>query len=408
MSLTLPEAAAAAATMTAQTPAAPPAGRPQTPVAAPVPAADLPADAPLFPEPPPILAALDAAITADIATRAGRGHLGMSQIGKADGRTLWLQFRGCLPEEHSPRTERIFRLGDAIEQEIIRYLRQIPGVELHTSDPEGQQFRFAYFGGHFGGSMDGAIIGLPEASKTWHVFEAKSVSAKRFNELEKKGVQAWSAEYFAQLQCYMGSSGMERALFVAYCKDDSRLYAERVRFEPMTWDALLAKAERLLEAEAPPASSYRDPSWYEAKWMPPIAAAVYWGERLPPVAHCRNCRFSTPDLRSEDLGGHWLCAMAGEEIPPAVVAQGCQWHQWIHALCPLPVVAADADKTVYALPDGRHIANGPEGYASQELAEASKGGFAVLDEIGDAIHQTLDARLVQVSDPLAPNKEPLF
>ena len=357
-------------------------------------------DAPLFPEPPPILAALDAAIQRDIAARQGRGHLGMSQIGKADTRTLWLQFRGCLPEEHSPRTERIFRLGDAIEQELVRYLRQIPGVELHTTDPDGRQFRFAYFGGHFGGSMDGAIHGIPEAPKTWHVFEAKSVAAKRFNDLEKKGVQAWSQEYFAQLQCYMGASGMERALFVAYCKDDSRIHAERVRFEPMTWDGLLAKAQRLLEADTPPASSYRDPSWYEAKWMPPITAAVYWGERLPPVAHCRNCRFSAPDLRSEDLGAHWLCSMAGEEIPAAVVPKGCQWHQWIHALCPLPVVEADATRTVYALPDGRQIANGADDYRSQELAEASKNNFMVLDPIGDAIHQTFDARLVHASEPL--------
>lgn len=371
---------------------------PANPATAPAPPAGH--DAPLFPEPPPVLAALDAAIQRDIAARQGRGHLGMSQIGKADTRTLWLQFRGCLPEEHSPRTERIFRLGDAIEQELVRYLRQIPGVELHTTDPDGRQFRFAYFGGHFGGSMDGAIHGIPEAPKTWHVFEAKSVAAKRFNDLEKKGVQAWSQEYFAQLQCYMGASGMERALFVAYCKDDSRIHAERVRFEPMTWDGLLAKAQRLLEADTPPASSYRDPSWYEAKWMPPITAAVYWGERLPPVAHCRNCRFSAPDLRSEDLSAHWLCSMAGEEIPAAVVPKGCQWHQWIHALCPLPVVEADATRTVYALPDGRQIANGADDYRSQELAEASKNNFMVLDPIGDAIHQTFDARLVHASEPL--------
>ncbi len=359
------------------------------------------ADDALFPATSPLLAALDAAIAGTITARGGRGHLGMSQIGKADARTLWLQFRGCLPEEHSPRTERIFRLGDAIEGEIVRYLRQIPGVELHTLDPDGRQFRFAYFGGHFGGSMDGAILGVPEALKTWHVFEAKSVSSKRFTALEKKGVKEWSPEYFAQLQCYMGASAMDRALFVAYCKDDSRLYVERVRFEPMTWDSLLAKAQRILEADTPPVSSYRDASWYEAKWMPPITSAVYWGERLPPVAHCRNCRFSAPDITNADLGSHWLCAMAGDEIPPEVVATGCQWHQWIHALCPLPVVSADTDKTIYALPDGRHIANGAEDYRSQELAEASKTNFAVIDPVSDAVHQDLDARLMHVTDPLA-------
>ena len=83
-----------------------------------------------------------------------------------------------------------------------------------------------------------------------------------------------------------------------------------------------------------------------------------------------------------------------------MVPKGCQWHQWIHALCPLPLVSADATRTVYALPDGRQIANGADDYRSQELAEASKNNFMVLDPIGDAIHQTLDARLVHASEPL--------
>lgn len=275
--------------------------------------------------------AIDAAIQAQIAASCPRGHLGMSQIGKADERTLWLQFRGCLPNEHSPRTERIFRLGDAIEIELARYLRLIPNLELVTED-NGQQFRFALFGDHFGGSMDGAVLGVPEAPKTWHVWEAKSVSNKRFNALEKKGVKEWSPEYYAQLQCYMGASGMTRALFMAYCKDDSRIYTERVRFDAMTWEALQVKALRILEAPEPPPSSFRDPSWYEAKWMPPITSAIYWRERLPLQAHCRNCRFSAPVLT--ESGSKWSCALADDVIPAEVVFQGCDSHQWIDALCP--------------------------------------------------------------------------
>lgn len=361
-------------------------------------AAPLDLDAPLVRE-DSTAQLIDAAIAEAIAQQRQRGHLGMSQIGKTDERTLWLQFRGCLPREHNPRTERIFRLGDAIELELARYVRMIPGVELHTEDPDGGQFRFALFGGHFGGSMDGALIGLPEAPQTWHVWEAKSVSAKRFRELEKKGVKDWSPEYYAQLQCYMGASGMERALFTSYCKDDSRIYTERVRFDPQEWDILQVKALRILEASDPPPSSFRDKTWYEAKWMPPVTSAVYWRERLPPRAHCRNCRFSEPVLSGQEV--NWACSVAEDVIPHETVGRGCPAHQWIHALCPLDVLDADEQATTYRLPDGAEIRNGVDDYHSQELAEASKDGFQSLDALVRDIHTTFDARLTSVSDPLA-------
>jgi len=357
------------------------------------------AEAPLFPDPPPTLAAIDTAIEAQIHATPPRGHLGMSQIGKADTRTLWLQFRGCLPNAHAPRTERIFRLGDAIEEELARYLRMVPGVSLHTEDEHGQQFRFSFLGGHFGGSMDGAVIGLPEAPKTWHVWEAKSVSAKRFRDLEKNGVKAWSPEYYAQLQCYMGASGMDRALFMAYCKDDSRIYTERVKAEPQEWSALLVKAERILEAQEPPASCFRDKSWYEAQWMDPVTSAIYWRERLPPRPTCRNCRFSAPDLSSLS-DANWICTLAEEWIPADVEPHGCPHHQWIHALCPLDVIDADTERTTYQLPTGEPITNSANGYSSRELSELSKQQFAGVDTLSTSIRESFEATVEHCSDPL--------
>jgi hypothetical protein len=251
---------------------------------------------------------------------------------------------------------------------------------------------------------------VPGAEKTWHVWEAKSVNAKRFAELERQGVQAWSPEYYAQLQCYMGASGMERALFCAYCKDDSRLYTERVRFVGMEWAALQTKALRLLEATEPPSSSYKDKSWFEAKWMPPVTSAIYWRERLPDRAHCKNCRFSAPDLASP--GAHWQCAMDESEdaIPKDVLPVGCAYHQWIAGLVPgeLATVNRSDHAYVYRLPTGRVVENGPDGYSSQELAEASKSGFATIDNLSEALREDLGARIEQVCDPLCPTDDVPF
>lgn len=366
----------------------------------------IPAPMPLDPSVPLVggtqsatVAALDAAIERQIASQGQRGYLGMSQIGKTDKRTLWLQFRGCLPNEHAPRAERIFRLGDAIEVELARYLRMIPGVELHTADENGRQFAFEHYGGHFAGRMDGVIRGVPEAPKTWHLWEAKSVSAKRFAALDQQGVERWSPEYYAQLQCYMGAAGLERALFCAYCKDDSRIYTERVRFDPAAWDALQVRALDLIEAKEPPASSFKDRSWYEAKWMPPITSAIYWRERLPPKTHCKNCRFSSPILT--EPGANWGCALAdGETIPGDVVLDGCQAHQWIPALFPGEPVSVDASGCTYRLPDGLEITNGLKDWDSQELAEASKEGFAIArDPFAMALRNDMRAKLVRIPEP---------
>lgn len=331
--------------------------------------------------PPSLLDLLDDVIHQKIAVQPQRDYLGMSQIGKIDDRTLWLQFRGCLPNEHAPRVERIFRLGDAIENELIRYLRAIPNVQLHTHDEAGNQFRFELFGGHFSGAMDGAIVGIPEAPHKYHVFEAKSASDKRFNELIKSNVKKWSPEYYAQLQCYMGASGMDSALFCVYNKDDSRIYIEIVPFIPMEWDALQVKALRIIESPHLPSSKYRDKTWIDAKWMSPLTSAIYWQERLPVKAHCKNCRFSKPDIHQVN-GRHWICCKqdAFVHIPNDVKQHGCTYHQWIPSLLPLELVDSNDDFVAYRLVNGNIIKNGQDFFLSQELSDASTGGFECLDQ----------------------------
>lgn len=343
------------------------------------------------------LAALDAAIANSITSSQQRNYLGMSQIGKADERTLWFQFRNCFPNEHQPRVERIFRLGDAIESELIRYLRAIPNVQLVTDD-HGKQFRFDDLGGHFSGAMDGAIVGIPEAPHEWHVFEAKSASSKRFEKLLKTTCNEWAPEYYAQVQCYMRSTGMRWALFCVYNKDDSRIHIERIAFDGMEADALRMKAMRIIEAPAPPPSKYQDKSWYEAKWMPPITSAIYWGERLPPSTHCKNCRFSLPAI-TNGQGAQWICRRANDVIPQHFVNEGCASHQWIPALVPLPMVAQTNDYTEYRLQQGV-IRNGIDDFLSSELSSASINGFAALDDNVRKLRQELDVVIEDVCDAI--------
>ncbi|MBR5346984.1 MAG: YqaJ viral recombinase family protein, partial [Deltaproteobacteria bacterium] len=45
-----------------------------------------------------------------------------------------------------------------------------------------------------------------------HVLEIKSANSRRFKAFRESGVRAISREYYCQVQCYMGYSGLERAL----------------------------------------------------------------------------------------------------------------------------------------------------------------------------------------------------
>ena len=154
--------------------------------------------------PTQFLTQLDEHIVKTEQARERRGHLGFSQIGNKDERTIWLKHRWCLNDIEDARVLRIFRLGDAIEEELARFIRQVPGIKFFATDPEnGKQFRFKFLGGHFAGSMDGCILGIPEAPKTWHVWEAKSAKDSKFKELlkAKGGVKDWSDDYWGQAHC---------------------------------------------------------------------------------------------------------------------------------------------------------------------------------------------------------------
>lgn len=317
---------------------------------------------------PTTLVEIERAQAAAHAAETPRGHLGMSQIGNPDTRTLWLKFRWSLPDVPTPRTLRIFKLGDWIEMENARLLRLVPGVDLRTVDAEGNQFSFRYLGGHFAGSMDGAVIGLPEAPMKWHVWESKSVSGKRFGELVRSGVQAWSPEYYGQVQCYMGATGMERALFMAHCKEDSRLHVERVRKEPMYWEAMQEKARRIIEDVDLPASTWKDRSWYESRFLSEEAQAVYWGDRLP-APNCRNCRFSEAVTDARETGARWHCHLQRDDRSLEEQRAGCQAHQYLPTffahVAEIRHLPDDGDAVIYRHKNGSLFANGersnPEG-----------------------------------------------
>ncbi len=190
-----------------------------------------------------------------------RPYLGASEIGQACERHLWLSFRWAVREEFDGRTLRLFDTGHREEAQLIEELRAA-GMEVSDRDADGKQHGFV--DGHFAGSIDGAVLGVPEAPKTWHLLECKTHSAKNFAKLEKDGVEVAFPRHYDQMQVYMGKLGFDRALYLAVCKDNDALLSERVAFNPARYAALRAKALRVGGAPSP--AERLPPESFESTW----------------------------------------------------------------------------------------------------------------------------------------------
>ena len=327
---------------------------------------------------PAITRAIDDTLTALHAAEAPRGHLGMSAIGGPCDRLLWLKFRWSLPDTPSPRVLRVFKVGHLLEAAMVDWLKAVPGIDLHTQGQDGKQINFKLFGGHFAGSLDGVIHGIPEAPKTWHVWECKTANTKRFSDLCKIGIKAWAPEYWAQVQCYMGSIGMDRALFTVINKDDSAIYTERVTYEPMAWDALQARALNILEAVQPPAGAWKSPDDWQSKMkVNEGARGVYFGRELP-SPNCRNCQYSAPVLNGEDAT--WACGQHGALLDSGQQAKGCDQHEYITGLMPFTCLGKSPAGTSYKFPSGKEFTNGAAAsdktFSSFELYHLGMAGFS--------------------------------
>ena len=290
----------------------------------------------------PTLAQADQAL-ADGQPFTRRAYLGMSAIGGACERALWYQFRWVATVRFDAVTLKRFADGHASETVAVNRLKATPGLEVHDVDASGDQFGFRDFGGHFAGHMDGVCLGLVQAPKTWHVIEFKTHSAKSFAQLVAKGVVASKPQHAAQMQIYMHLMGLTRAFYLAVCKDNDALYAERVEADPAEADRLLAKAGRIIDAARPPSRISEDPAWFECR-MCSHHALCHGGQNA--AVNCRTC------LHSTAVEGGWHCVRHDRMLGSTDQRLACSKHLFIPDLVAGDIVEAGDDFVTYRLKDG--------------------------------------------------------
>lgn len=233
-----------------------------------------------------------------------RSHLGASLVGSDCLRELWYIFRWAAPgssleTKRIPHSQmiRLMNRGHLEEARFVALLLMI-GCEVWQYDVQGNQFRISAHGGHFGGSGDAVLRGIPECPDIALQGEFKTHNDDSFTKLKSEGLRESKPRHYAQMQMYMGGLGLQGGLYFAINKDNDELYAELVEFNSELFRERSEKAKRVIDSPFPLPKISESPGWWKCK-MCRQRSICHNGEK--PHRNCRTC------IHSKPIDGGWVC-----------------------------------------------------------------------------------------------------
>lgn len=274
-------------------------------------------------------------------------RLGASVIGDPCARKIWYGFRHVAQASFDGRMLRLFETGHSQEARIIADLRRA-GVTVYDVDDTGEQHTFTACDGHFVAKLDGVAIGVPDSAVP-HLLEIKALNEKNFNLIKKDGLYKSKPVYWGQCHINMHLAGVDRCLLIVVNKNTDEIWIERIKLDVAFAMQLLAKAEKIIYAEEPPARLSDDPSFYLCKFF-----CDYWNvchAAQPPEVNCRTCAHSTPERGGD---GKWSCAL-GRNMTP------CEKHLFNPHAMGYKVADAGEDWVEYIMPETGEIVRNHDG-----------------------------------------------
>lgn len=267
-----------------------------------------------------------------------RDHMGASIGGNKCDRFLWLSFRWAFEPSKSRdgRMLRLFQTGKREEKRIIENLRAC-GMEV--TSPKRLTSKVSK---HIGGQADGIVRNVPGCEGTPHILECKTHSQKSFDYLQSKGVRSAKWEHFVQMQLYMLWYELERALYVAQCKNTDDLYVQRLYFDREIAEAAERRMLSIVLADEPADRLDKD--------QPPCVLTSADGTRWPcdyydlchgtevPHRACRSCISATPMPN-----GKWRCELLSKNLTKSDQRDGCTSHLSIPPMINAQVTHLDVD-----------------------------------------------------------------
>lgn len=251
----------------------------------------------------------------DTSTFPFRSHLGASLIGNKCARQIWYSWRWYKKPNFQGRLIRLFNRGHLEEGRLIAALLMI-GCQIYQQDENGKQFRINDCGGHFSGSGDGVVVGLPDLEpNTPALLEFKTSNNKGFQKLIKSGVKAEKYVHYVQMNIYMYKMGIDAALYMCVNKDDDSIHAEIVQLDDNVAMQNIKRASSVIHAKTPPKKIHTSPAFFECKYCD-YKYNCHGTEPAEPT--CRSCQYAEPIL-----GGNWECTLKNKELSKQEQLAGC-------------------------------------------------------------------------------------
>lgn len=253
-------------------------------------------------------------------------------------------------EEVDGRKVSIFRTGDRWEEVLVADLENV-GIEVYD-----QQDRIRLVAGHVRGKCDGKAIGVLEAPATTHLLEFKSSNESNFNAIKKKGVKEAKATHYAQCQIGMHAFGLTRCLYLIVNKNTDERHVERIRYDLEFCLRLLARAQRIVEADEPPPRITNKPDAFACKFCR-HAKLCHQPEVTWPRVNCRTCFYGQPTM---DGDAQWTCGRFNKPLSIDEQRAGCEAHIWVPGLVPGVQLDASEDEEwiSYTLASGEVFVDG--------------------------------------------------
>lgn len=262
-----------------------------------------------------------------------RMHLGASKIGKECVRSLWYDFRWATNIKKPNRLLRLFQRGHKEEANFEQLLKDA-GCTVYTKDAiTGEQFKIDNdCDGHFGGSLDGIIYGVPDMPNEWMLLEMKTSADKYFKllfgfcskikkYLSSKGLgifKVWSDHYY-QMQIYMHKKGLKWALYCSVNKNDDKLYFELIPYDPECIPKLEEKAREAIYSKEAPKKISNNPSSYKCVLCDHKGICQL---NETPAQNCRTCEHIVMLP-----AGQWICRLTETLKDKKGLLNGCEQYK---------------------------------------------------------------------------------
>lgn len=239
-------------------------------------------------------------------------RLGMASIADPCARKIWFRFRWARIGDITVRIKRIFDTGNLLENQVIDSL-VAAGIDITD-----QQAAVEGWGGHIYGFIDGIAHNVPEAPKTPHLLEVKSMNNRNFTALKKYGIIESKHDHYVQMINYMGKKNLTRGLYVVINKDTSEIWCERVYFDKGIYKEYMGRAIDVVSHETPPPNLMNDPQKYACKFCD-FSSICYGGEKM--LKSCRTCT----QVDIED-NGVWSCRRLEKNLTFEEQEKGCDFY----------------------------------------------------------------------------------